>query len=364
MAALPLQPDRAYGQQDVAYMQLALRLAAEAAEAGEVPVGAVVVRDGVVVGTGRNSPIQSCDPSAHAELAALRHAATTLGNYRLEDCTLYVTLEPCAMCSGGILNSRVKRVVFGATDPKTGCAGSVLDLFSLPRLNHQTTVDGGVLAEQSGALLQDFFKQRRDKQRELAVPLREDALRTPDRFFDALHDYPWVPQYINDLQHLAGLRMHFVDEGPRQGADTYLCLHPIPGWSFHLGPLLVTLIGQGNRVLAPDLIGFGKSDKPKREDAHSLDFHCHYLREWLQRLDTRNVTLVVSRVEHPLVKPLLALAHGYIQDVFVQPLPSDTSSEAESDASKAPYPDHGHRAAERAFLSPRIREINEMSMKL
>ena len=355
------QPDSAFGQQDIGYMQLALQLAAEAAAAGEVPVGAVVVRDGVILGTGRNSPIQSCDPSAHAEMVALRQAALTLGNYRLDDCTLYVTLEPCAMCSGGILHSRLKRVVFGAVDPKTGCAGSVLNLFAQSQLNHQTAIDGGLLADQSGALLQDFFKQRRDKQRALAVPLREDALRTPDRCFDALPGYPWESQYLNDLPQLAGLRMHFVDEGPTDGADTYLCLHPIPGWSYSLRELVAGLLRQGSRVLAPDLIGFGKSDKPKREEVHSLDFHCQYLYEWLQRMDLKNVTLLVSQSEHPLVQPLMALAHGYIQSRQVRSSVVDPKSAAEASALKAPYPDAGHSAAERAFLSSRM---NQMGKKL
>jgi len=139
-------------------MQSALDLAAEAAQAGEVPVGAVVVCNGVVLGRGRNSPIGSSDPTAHAEIVALREAAQTLGNYRLDDCTLYVTLEPCAMCCGAIMHARIKRLVFAASEGKTGCAGSVLDLFSLGDLNHHTSVEGGLLADQSTALLQRFFR--------------------------------------------------------------------------------------------------------------------------------------------------------------------------------------------------------------
>jgi tRNA(adenine34) deaminase len=123
---------------DARWMRLALAEALAAATAGEVPVGAVVVKDGVVIGTGRNAPIGLHDPSAHAEIVALRAAARHLGNYRLEGCTLYVTLEPCAMCSGAMLHARLERVVFGAPDPKTGAAGSVLNLFGEPKLNHQT----------------------------------------------------------------------------------------------------------------------------------------------------------------------------------------------------------------------------------
>lgn len=146
-------------------MQLALAQAALAAEAGEVPVGAVVVQGGVVIASGRNAPIEGHDPTAHAEIAALRAAAKVLGNYRLPDCTLYVTLEPCAMCSGAMLHARLKRVVFGAADAKTGAAGSVINLFAQSQLNHQTTLQGGVMAGESVALLKDFFSQRREEKR-------------------------------------------------------------------------------------------------------------------------------------------------------------------------------------------------------
>ena len=148
------------------FMQLALAQASLAAQAGEVPVGAVVVCNGEVIATGRNAPIAGHDPTAHAEIAALRAAAKALGNYRLPDCTLYVTLEPCAMCSGAMLHARLKRVVFGATDAKTGAAGSVINLFDQPQLNHQTALQGGVLADESVAQLKDFFIQRRLEKRE------------------------------------------------------------------------------------------------------------------------------------------------------------------------------------------------------
>lgn len=143
------------------YMQEALALAREAAAAGEVPVGAVVVRDGEIVGHGYNQPISRHDPSAHAEVMALRDAAGRLGNYRLIGCDLYVTLEPCCMCVGAIMHARIARVVYGAADPKTGACGSVVNLFAEDRLNHHTTVEGGLLAQQAGALLSDFFVQRR-----------------------------------------------------------------------------------------------------------------------------------------------------------------------------------------------------------
>ena len=136
-------------------------MARQAAAAGEVPVGAVVVKDGGIVAEGWNRPIGTCDPTAHAEIIALRAAGVALDTYRLTDTTLYVTLEPCAMCIGAMFHARIARVVYGARDPKTGSAGSVVDLFSEPRLNHHATVTGGVLAEESGALLSAFFAARR-----------------------------------------------------------------------------------------------------------------------------------------------------------------------------------------------------------
>jgi tRNA(adenine34) deaminase len=148
---------------DADYMAAALDLAREAASLGEVPVGAVVVKEGEVVGRGCNQPIGRHDPTAHAEVMALRDAAARLGNYRLPGCTLYVTLEPCAMCIGAIFHARIGRVVFGARDPKTGAAGSVIDLFAEERLNHHAEIVGGVRAEDCGRLLSDFFAARRQK---------------------------------------------------------------------------------------------------------------------------------------------------------------------------------------------------------
>ncbi|HZV98696.1 MAG TPA: tRNA adenosine(34) deaminase TadA [Methylophilaceae bacterium] len=148
---------------DLKYMQLALQLAAQAAAAGEVPVGAVVVKDGAIIGRGSNAPIGLHDPSAHAEIQAMRDAAKNLGNYRLVGCTLYVTLEPCAMCSGAIQHARIARLVYGANDPKTGACGSVVNLMTEPRLNHHTEVSSGIMAAECGAILSKFFAGRRNK---------------------------------------------------------------------------------------------------------------------------------------------------------------------------------------------------------
>ena len=144
-------------------MRAALELALQAEGCGEVPVGAVVVKDGEVVGRGYNHPISAHDPTAHAEIVAMRLAAQKLGNYRLGDCALYVTLEPCAMCAGAMLHARIARVIYGAADPKTGACGSVIDLFAETRLNHHAQVTAGVLADDAGAMLQCFFAARRRK---------------------------------------------------------------------------------------------------------------------------------------------------------------------------------------------------------
>ena len=151
------------GQADMHFMQLALAQAKAGAIAGEVPVGAVVVKDGAVIASAHNAPLSSNDPTAHAEINALRIAAQALGNYRLEGCTLYVTLEPCAMCSGAAMHARLSRLVYGANEPKTGAAGSVLNLFDNAQLNHHTQVTGGVLARECSQELQAFFEMRRSQ---------------------------------------------------------------------------------------------------------------------------------------------------------------------------------------------------------
>ena len=146
---------------DEFFMQAALELAREGAAAGEVPVGAIVVQNGAIIGRGYNQPISRSDPTAHAEIVAMRDAAARIGNYRLPGCEIFVTLEPCAMCAGAIIHARLARLVFGAADPKTGACGSVINLFAEERLNHHTLVEGGIQAEDAAALLRHFFAQRR-----------------------------------------------------------------------------------------------------------------------------------------------------------------------------------------------------------
>lgn len=368
---------------DADYMGLALKEAQAAHAAGEVPVGAVVVHQGRVVGVGRNAPIAAHDPTAHAEIVALRAAAQALGNYRLDECELYVTLEPCAMCSGAMLHARIQRVVFGASDPKTGAAGSVVNLFDQPQLNHQTQVQGGVRAQESGALLSGFFKARRDHQRREAHPLRDDALRTPERRFQDVPGYPWEPRYLSDLPSLDGLRLHHLDEGPEDAPRTWLCLHGNPAWSYLYRKMVPAFLAGGDRVVAPDLIGFGKSDKPKKEHWHSFTRHRQVLLEFVERLDLRNVVLVVQDwggllgLTLPMAAPqryrgllvmntMLAtgdvpLSAGFLdwREMCTKKPDYDVArllargnpqlSAAECAAYAAPFPDRGHRAALRAF---------------
>jgi tRNA(adenine34) deaminase len=368
---------------DAAFMSLALEQAREAAAAGEVPVGAVIVRDGEVIATGRNSPVNDSDPTSHAEIVALRAAARALGNYRLDGCTLYVTLEPCAMCAGAMLHARLARVVYGARDPKTGAAGSVVDLFAQRELNHRTQVEGGVLGDECGALLAGFFKDRRMEDRAQGQPLRDDALRTPEDRFANLPGYPWKPNYVNDLPALAGLRMHYLDEGPREAPLTWLCLHGNPAWSYLYRKMIPVFLEAGHRVVAPDMIGFGKSDKPKKDAFHTFSWHRQVLLELVERLDLRNVVLAVQDwggllgLTLPMVAPgryrgllvmntMLAtgdapLSPGFlawremcrtkpefdVARLFARGNPH--MSAAECEAYNAPFPDRGHRAALRAF---------------
>jgi tRNA(adenine34) deaminase len=370
---------------DITFMQLALLQAAQAEAGGEVPVGAVLVRHGQVIATGQNAPVSSHDPTAHAEIVALRKGAQLLGNYRLDDCELYVTLEPCAMCAGAMLHARLKRLVFGAADPKTGAAGSVVDLFAQSRLNHRTQVRGGVLAHECSAVLQEFFRQRRAENRKtsaLTEPLREDALRTPDSAFENLPGYAWTPRYISDLPSLGGLRMHYLDEGGDCGT-TYLCLHGNSSWSYLYRKMIPVFLRAGHRVIAPDMIGFGKSDKPKKDSFHSFSVHRQILLDLVERLDLQNLVLVVQDWGGTLGLTLpMAAPRRYkgllIMNTRLAPDESEPSegvqalkdlcanttqlhpenvlqnenlqlSPEECAAYSAPFPDRGFRAALRAF---------------
>jgi tRNA(adenine34) deaminase len=271
---------------DQHFMQLALAQAHTAAVAGEVPVGAVLVRNGEVLAQAHNAPVSLHDPSAHAEVLVMREAARLLGNYRLDDCTLYVTLEPCTMCAGAMLNARLRKVVWGAAEPKTGAAGSVHNVFAQAQLNHQTVNLGGVMSDECAKPLQTFFNKQRaaQKSRAMATRLRDDAVRTSESAFDRLPDYPWQPNYISELPSLNGLRMHYLDEGPADAEVTWLCLHGNPAWSYLYRHMIPVFLAAGHRVVAPDMPGFGKSDKPKKDSAHTFEWHRQVLLEFIEAL--------------------------------------------------------------------------------
>ncbi len=335
------------GWSDEQGMRLALAQAREAAAAGEVPVGAVVVKDGQVIASGRNAPIASHDPTAHAEVVALREAARVLGNYRLDGCTLYVTLEPCAMCSGAVLHARVDRVVFGAADPRTGVAGSVLNLFGHAQLNHQTQVTGGVLADECGQLLKDFFKPRRVN----TEPLREDALRTPEAAFAGLPELPGLlgeaghSRWWSDLPGMSGLRLYALDTGPVDHPVATLWVHGAGDWSLSWrDAVTAALQAQPERHIVPDLIGFGRSDKPKKEAFHQINTHAQSLHALCERLGLTQVQLVGPPDVQPLLKALAALAPA-TYTLSAPQMPAHLPAAWRD----APYPDKGYRAGPRAL---------------
>lgn len=372
------------------FLQQALTQARQAAEAGEVPVGAIVVKNGQVIATGRNAPLSSHDPTAHAEIVALRAAAARLGNYRLDGCELYVTLEPCAMCAGAIAHARLSRLVYAAHDPRAGACGSTLNVLGHKAINHHTEVlsatDLGAnyidLVSASGQILQDFFQKKR-LANSTDWPLREDALRTPESRFESLPGYAFSPHYINDLPSLSGLRLHYLDEGARDAHLTYLCLHGNPTWSYLYRKMIPIFAASGARVVAPDMIGFGKSDKPKKDSFHSFRWHRQCLIEFIERLDLKNTVAVVQdwggllglTLPHAMpdrIKGLVVmntwlacgqepLTEGFKawREMFRTKPDFDIArllarghpqlSEAECAAYMAPFPDSGHRAATRAL---------------
>ncbi len=325
---------------DAHWMALAIAQAREAAAAGEVPVGAVVVKDGQLIASGRNAPIAGHDPTAHAEVQALREAARVLGNYRLDGCTLYVTLEPCAMCSGAMLHARLNRVVFGAADLRTGVAGSVLNLFANAQLNHQTRVTGGVLADDCGQLLKDFFKPRRAN----LAPLREDALRTPEAAFA---DWPAIPgsqHTASDWLELAGLRLCWQDTGPIGQSEATLFVHGPEGAALVWAEALAQAAQAGRRTLAVDLPGFGRSDKPKKEAFHSVATHAGVLHALCTHAALTHVQLVAPEDMQILLLALQRLAPERYAIAPAQP--GDVSMQQWLDTA---YPDKGYRAGPRAL---------------
>ena len=326
--------------QDSTYMRLALEHALQAKANGEIPVGAVVVKEGQVIGVGANAPIACHDPSAHAEMVALRAAAAVLGNYRLEGCELFVTLEPCPMCAGAIMHSRIRRLVFGALDPKTGAAGSVINLFANPQLNHHTQVEAGLLSQDCSEMLSSFFKQRRQEKATTAEPLQDNALRTPPESFANLPSLGSASQYFQHRDATQGWRLHYLEEGAEGAGVTVVCLHAIPGWGYRYQALIPALRAVGVRVLVPDMIGFGKSDKPKKASAHTVDMHVASLLGWLAHAGTssRLVFLTSGAGGAELAQLLCAHSSGAPRHIWRLP------SIAPDAADQAPYPDKGYKA--------------------
>jgi tRNA(adenine34) deaminase len=323
--------------QNVRFMHLALEQARRAESVGEVPVGAVVVKDGQVIGVGHNQPILSNDPTAHAEIVALRAAAQALGNYRLEGCTLYVTLEPCAMCAGAILEARIPQVVYGAEEPKKGAAGSVVNLFTQRQFNHHTTITSGILAAESGNLLANFFIARRRTHQAAAQPLREDALRTPADCFAAVDEVLSESKYLRVGDGVPQWRLHYIDIGPQEATTSVLLVHDVPGWGHRWSMLLPLLVEAGFRVLAPDLLGFGRSDKPKKKHKHSEQLHFQCLDAMVNLVHSGSRIVTIGQGLGMQLVRRWALGRGRQIDELIAIAPS--SSDVARD--NCPHPNQG-----------------------
>ena len=328
---------------DLGFMQQALDLAGLAAQAGEVPVGAVVVHQGQVIGRGHNQTLAQHDITAHAEIVALRQAAAFLGNHRLDDCELYVTLEPCLMCSGAVMGARLRRLVWGAAEPKSGAAGSVLNVFADDRLNHHTATSGGVMAGECGAALQQFFQARRQAQafERSAHYLREDALRLPAAHSPSCWPAGVQSLWLNTLPALDGHRLHVLAAG--QGADTaVIALHSPGQWSAAYADAARQCADQGLAFYAPDLIGFGLSDKPKKPAWHTLDRHAAVLAEWVAGLPQRRLVWVAPARMAALVQRLAQVAGVQSSWCITEPAMAPALLDL-------PYPDAGHRVGVRVL---------------
>ncbi len=346
-------------QRDIDFLRLALIEAQKAQAAGEVPVGAVVVYQGRPIATGYNRVIAEHDPSAHAEIVALRAAGQFLGNYRLQDCQLYVSLEPCAMCAGAIAHARIQRVVYGAADPRAGAAGSVLDVLQASGISHRPQAlcaqaaagADPVLLRQLAALLPDFFQAKRSEQAKASSPLHPDALRTADTCFASIDstNQP-ASSYCQNLPALAGLRMHFWDSGycppdldQALTTSVDLCLHDGDGWSQDFAEYYAEQRAV-HRILVPDLPGFGRSDKWKKRAAYSAKLWLDVLVQWLhqrvpQAVARGQLRIVVQNPAHPLL-PLLRQA---LPPQNRQPLHL-VHRAADRRWQQLPYPDAGHKA--------------------
>lgn len=351
---------------DAAFLRLALAQARAGSAAGEVPVGAVLVHRGQIIATGHNRVIADCDPSAHAEIVALRQAGRYLGNYRLQDCELFVTLEPCAMCAGAIAHARLARVVYGVRDARAGAAGSVLNVLQGSGISHrpiglcaQDSVDfDAALQADLHSLLPDFFQAKRQP---APWPLRPDALRTPESCFAAWPETA-ATRYTKDLPVLAGLRLHYWDSSAiaaeELGQATFVCLHDGQTWSQDFADFFAQYSG-GARVLVLDLPGFGRSDKPKKwQKIDAKTWWPQVVSEWLQAVAPKavqagQVQWVFASENYPLLAPLQAAL------LPQKMLPRSIDLPHNKPWCNAPYPDAGHSTAKQAWVQIILEESHK-----
>lgn len=355
-------------------MQLALEQARAGERAGEIPVGAAILLDGKVVAVGYNQAISGCDPTAHAEIVAIRAAAKALGNYRLDRCEMYVTLEPCAMCMGAILHSRIAKLYFGAPDPKTGACGSVLNLPGDSRINHHCEVAGGISQAQCAQHLTDYFQRLRKDRRISRRPLREDALRLEKTVLA-----PFVPNaepvQRDDLEASKGLGVHVWQHrhAPSNPRCLVLCLHGATSWSYIYHDLLSIDIPPDVMVCAIDLPGHGNSDKTKTGTEFDIAFQLGIINALVVQTKAKTVHIVAQDIGcelgvwlagenpdrihgmtflNPVCSDFLASADKYkptcsirSRQQFIAHIADQCGPDQHAiEALCAPYPDAGHMA--------------------
>jgi tRNA(Arg) A34 adenosine deaminase TadA len=332
---------------DAAMMRLALDEAKQASVCGEVPVGAVILCNGIVVAKSSNSVIQNCDPTSHAELLAIRRACHSLQRSRLNDCTLYVTLEPCTMCSGAIFGAQMARVIYAAAEPKTGASGSVINVYSNRHVNHHTQIHGGLLQEESVELLQEFFVNIRKKQQEnrstSQQKLRPDMIRS-----DSKNGMIFLPDgmqshYKNDWPSAPGVRLHWLSGG-FVGAviPPFLLLHPIPLWSAWFTPYIESIFDQA-LIYALDRLGCGFSDKPKKFSIEWVSLEQQLLMDWIESLPISLFRLVASKKDQSTVTYVLEkYSHQCLEVLWLEDVISKKNTHYEW--LQAPFPNEGHAA--------------------
>lgn len=282
-------------------MARAIELAHLGERAGEIPVGAVVVHDGVIIGEGHNRSIGDCDPSAHAEMVAIRAAARRIGNYRLSDCTLYVTLEPCPMCFGAVIHARIRSLYFGAYDPKGGVCGSVLDLGAIDRLNPHCRVEGGIEESKCAALLSNYFRNLRLKKREAYLAKREDALRNMEEVMgDVLVDAK--PRHYDSLAPSLGLRLttwiHQRSQTIETAAPRIVCIPGAGQWSALFSFLFSSF--PTSAIVSVDLPGHGCGDATRSGAEFSPTFQQDVLLALLDSFGSGRITFICYGAACPL----------------------------------------------------------------